>query len=146
MFVRNWRSAESKSLHCTMCCSYSSTIALYPKNEILKPLSHGKKSYFSLHCTLPKDLVCRYGVDRSRLFNERLWQFFYFLIIRIIVFKVATIGKIFKVEYWQNIEHAILEKYCFWSFLIPHIKYWVFPCWKYSHAKKHMAEPQLTIS
>ena len=40
-----FRKSGKQHLHCTMCCFYSS-ITLYPKTEIQKPLSHGKKKLF----------------------------------------------------------------------------------------------------
>ena len=44
-----FRKSGKQHLHCTMCCLFS-TIILYPKTEIQKPLSHGKYyflGYFS---------------------------------------------------------------------------------------------------
>ena len=42
-----FRKSGKQHLHCTMCCFYSS-ITLYPKTEIQKPLSHGKKIIFEV--------------------------------------------------------------------------------------------------
>ena len=42
-----FRKSGKQHLYCTMCCLYS-TITLFPKTEIQKPLSHGKKINFPL--------------------------------------------------------------------------------------------------
>ena len=46
-YVYEIEGQQSQNLY-TAQCLYSSTTALYPKTEILKPLSHGIKVFFEV--------------------------------------------------------------------------------------------------
>ena len=60
-------------LQCTMCC-LGSTIALYPKTEIQKPLSHGKKLFLRLF------FLCSFRMKTLKLvslFIFRHWKHYF---------------------------------------------------------------------
>ena len=61
------------TVQCTMCC-LGSTIALYPKTEIQKPLSHGKKLFLRLF------FLCSFRMKTLKLvslFIFRHWKHYF---------------------------------------------------------------------
>ena len=70
------KSQSLKTLYtaqCTMCC-LGSTIALYPKTEIQKPLSHGKKLFLRLF------FLCSFRMKTLKLvslFIFRHWKHYF---------------------------------------------------------------------
>ena len=62
-----FRKSGKQHLYCTMCCLYS-TIALFPKTEIQKPLSHGKKIFLRLF------FLCSFRMKTLKLLLFNFWD------------------------------------------------------------------------
>ena len=58
---------QPKVEHCKMCCLYSK-IALFPKTEIQKPLSHGKKIFLRLF------FLCSFRMKTLKLVLFNFWD------------------------------------------------------------------------